>query len=99
MKHCDREPRDCESPRSALPRPIPVAGFVIVIASASLFGMLGPLSRFAYDAGMEPPAFVAWRAAFGSLALAAYVGWRVRSGATRLVRFSTLADPRAGSRC
>ena len=52
--------------------------------------MLGPLSRFAYDAGMEPPAFVAWRAAFGFLALAAYVGWRVRHGATRLVRFSTL---------
>ncbi len=75
---------------------IPVRGFVIVIASASLFGMLGPLSRFAYDAGMEPPAFVAWRAAFGFLALAAYVGWRVRDGATRLVRFGSAPDPRAG---
>jgi drug/metabolite transporter, DME family len=69
---------------------VPVRGLLIVIVSASLFGMLGPLSRFAYDAGMEPPVFVAWRAAIGFVALAAFVGWRVRRGATRLVRFSTL---------
>jgi drug/metabolite transporter, DME family len=69
---------------------IPLRGLLIVIASASLFGMLGPLSRFAYDAGMEPPAFVAWRAAIGFAALGAYVAWRVRRGATRLVRFGSL---------
>jgi drug/metabolite transporter (DMT)-like permease len=69
---------------------VPVRGFVIVIVSASLFGMLGPLSRFAYDAGMEPPAFVAWRAMIGFLALGAFVGWRVRRGATRLVRLGGL---------
>jgi drug/metabolite transporter (DMT)-like permease len=69
---------------------IPLRGLVIVIASASLFGMLGPLSRFAYDAGMEPPAFVAWRAAIGFAALGAYVGWRVRRGATRIVRIGGL---------
>ena len=69
---------------------IPLHGFAIVIVSASLFGMLGPLSRFAYEAGMEPPAFVAWRAVIGFLALGAYVGWRVRRGATRLVRFGDL---------
>jgi drug/metabolite transporter (DMT)-like permease len=69
---------------------IPLRGLAIVIASASLFGMLGPLSRFAYDAGMEPPAFVAWRAVIGFLALGAYVGWRVRRGATRLIRFGGL---------
>ena len=40
-------------------------GFAIVIAAASLFGMLGVLSRAAYDLGMEPPAFVAWRAGIG----------------------------------
>ena len=45
---------------SAIDRP-PVAGFVIVIVAASLFGTLGPLSRFAYDAGMEPLPFVVWR--------------------------------------
>jgi drug/metabolite transporter, DME family len=69
---------------------IPLRGFAIVIVSASLFGMLGPLSRFAYEAGMEPPAFVAWRAVIGFLALGAYVGWRVRRGATRLVRLGDL---------
>ncbi len=69
---------------------IPLRGFAIVIVSASLFGMLGPLSRFAYEAGMEPPAFVAWRAVIGFLALGAYVGWRVRRGATHLVRFGDL---------
>ena len=69
---------------------IPLHGFAIVIVSASLFGLLGPLSRFAYDAGMEPPAFVAWRAMIGFLALGAYVGWRVRRGTTRLVSFATL---------
>src|SRR4029078_6794857 len=69
---------------------IPVRGFVIVIISASLFGMLGPLSRFAYDAGMEPPVSVAGGAAFGFRARATHVGWRVRHGTTRLIRFSTL---------
>jgi drug/metabolite transporter, DME family len=69
---------------------IPLRGFAIVLISASLFGLLGPLSRFAYDAGMEPPAFVAWRAIIGFLALGAYVGWRVRTGATRLVRLGAL---------
>lgn len=70
---------------------IPVRGLLIVIVSASLFGMLGPLSRFAFDAGMEPPAFVAWRGTIGFLALGAFVGWRVRRGATRLVSFSGLS--------
>ena len=71
-----------------------LAADVIVVVSASLFGMLGPLSRFAYDAGMAPPAFVTWRAAIAFLALATYVGWRARRRATRLVAFRTL-PPRA----
>lgn len=70
--------------------PVPFRGFVIVIGAAALFGMLGPLSRFAYEAGMEPPAFVAWRAMIGFLGLGLFVGWRVRRGATRLVRLSAL---------
>jgi DME family drug/metabolite transporter len=67
-----------------------LTGFLIVIGAASLFGMLGPLSRFAYDAGMEPTSFVAWRAMIGFLGLGAYVGWRVRRGATRLISFGSL---------
>ena len=85
-----------ESPASAGQAPktagetATLTGFLIVIGSASLFGMLGPLSRFAYDAGMEPTSFVAWRAMIGFLGLGAYVGWRVRRGATRLISFGSL---------
>jgi DME family drug/metabolite transporter len=69
----------------------PLIGFGIVLGAAALFGMLGPLSRFAYEAGMEPIAFVAWRALIGLLGTGAYVAWRVRRGATRLVRFGELS--------
>jgi len=68
----------------------PLIGFGIVLGAAALFAMLGPLSRFAYEAGMEPAAFVAWRAFIGLVATGAYVAWRVRSGATRLVRLADL---------
>ncbi len=70
---------------SAPGRP-PIAGFGIVIVAASLFGMLGPLSRFAYDGGMQPVAFVAWRAGVGVAALLVFVGWRVARRGERLVR-------------
>jgi len=67
-----------------------LTGFAIVVLAASLFGTLGPLSRFAYDAGMEPLAFVAWRAFVGTLGTAAFVAWRVRRGDEALVRWATL---------
>ncbi len=69
---------------------LPLRGIAIVIGSAALFGMLGPLSRFAYEAGMEPPAFVAWRAMIAFMGLGAYVAWRVSRGATRLVNLAAL---------
>jgi DME family drug/metabolite transporter len=72
-------------PMPAPARP-PAGGFVIVITAACLFGMLGPLSRFAYDAGMEPISFVAWRGGVAFLAAAAFVAWRISRGAERLVR-------------
>ena len=68
----------------------PVTGFLIVVLAASLFGMLGPLSRFAYDAGMEPLSFVAWRGAIGFLAAAGFIGWRVANGREPLTRFGRL---------
>jgi drug/metabolite transporter (DMT)-like permease len=67
-----------------------LTGFAIVVVAASLFGTLGPLSRFAYDAGMEPLAFVGWRAFIGLLATAAFVAWRVRRGDEALVRWADL---------
>lgn len=64
----------------------PIAGVAIVIIAASLFGTLGPVSRFAYDAGMQPLAFVAWRGAIAFLATAAFVAWRIASRGATLIR-------------
>jgi drug/metabolite transporter, DME family len=68
----------------------PVSGFLIVVVAASLFGMLGPLSRFAYDAGMQPLPFVAWRAGIGLLAAGSFVAWRVARGVEPLTRYMAL---------
>jgi drug/metabolite transporter, DME family len=81
-------------PTREIAEAIPLTGLLTVVGAAALFGMLGVLSRSAYDAGMEPTAFVAWRAMVGSLGLGAYVAWRVRRAATRLVPLRTQA-PRA----
>ena len=72
----------------------PIVGVLIVLTAASLFGTLGPLSRFAYEAGMEPLAFVGWRGAIGLLATAAFIWWRVARRRGRLVRLGDL-DGRA----
>ena len=71
-------------------QPSPVAGFAIVLLCAAMFGMLGPLSRFAYDAGMEPLPFVGWRAGIGLAATVAFVAWRISTGAERLTRLRDL---------
>ncbi len=69
----------------------PLIGFGIVLGAAALFGTLGPLARFAYEAGMEPAGFVAWRAFIGLVGTSLYVAWRVRRGSTRLIRLGDLA--------
>jgi drug/metabolite transporter (DMT)-like permease len=51
-----------------------------VIVAASGFGILGPLARFADDAGLDPLSFVAWRAIFGLLVIAVAVGFQRRRG-------------------
>jgi DME family drug/metabolite transporter len=73
-----------------LPDRSPVAGAAVVVTAAALFGMLGPLSRFGYDAGMEPLGFVAWRSAIGFAATLAFVGWRVVRRGERVVRAADL---------
>jgi drug/metabolite transporter (DMT)-like permease len=72
----------------------PIVGVVVVLTAASLFGTLGPLSRFAYDAGMQPLAFVTWRGAIGFLATAAFVAWRIARRGASLTRPADL-DGRA----
>jgi len=71
----------------------PLFGFVIVLVAASLFGTLGPLSNFAYDAGMEPVPFIAWRAALGTIGIGAFVAWRLARGGERLASLRDLRTP------
>ncbi len=72
----------------------PIVGVAVVLTAASLFGTLGPLSRFAYEAGMEPLAFVAWRGGIGFVATAAFIAWRIARRGRRLTRSADL-DNRA----
>jgi len=67
----------------------PLLGSLTVALSASLFGMLGVLSRRVYELGLDPFGFVAWRAGVGALVTAALVAWGVRRGA-RLVGWRSL---------
>lgn len=84
-------PAPSTAPVASVGAQMSLTGFGIVLGSAALFGMLGPLSRFAYAAGMEPAAFVAWRAIVGFAALALVIGWRARTGASRIVRLRDLS--------
>lgn len=57
-----------------------LVGSLTVVVAAAGFGLLGPVARFAYDAGLQPLSFVAWRGLFGTLVVAAFVAWRIRRG-------------------
>ena len=80
-----RRPTSTQTPTAITP----AIGFIIVLGAATLFGTLGPLSRFAYDAGMEPAAFVAWRALIGVGGTLAFVVWRLGRGSVRLVHLGS----------
>jgi drug/metabolite transporter (DMT)-like permease len=69
---------------------LPVMGFAAVLGSAALFGTLGPLSRFAYEAGVEPAAWVTWRGLIGLLTLGAFIGWRWRYRGMAVLRLRQL---------
>ncbi|MBA2381474.1 MAG: EamA family transporter [Chloroflexi bacterium] len=60
-------------------RPL-LLGTLAVILAACGFGLLGPLARFAYEAGFEPLSFVGWRATFGFLITMVVIAARIRSG-------------------
>lgn len=44
-------------------------GIIIVLAAAALFSTLGVLTNVAFESGMSPVAFAAWRETFGALAM------------------------------
>jgi drug/metabolite transporter, DME family len=59
-----------------------LAGTLAAIIGASLFGTLGPLSRFGAEAGMDGVAFTAWRALLGVGLLAGLIATRRRAGSS-----------------
>jgi drug/metabolite transporter (DMT)-like permease len=48
-----------------------LAGAALIVLAAILFGTLGPITRFADDAGVGSLAIVAWRASLGAAAMVA----------------------------
>ena len=54
-----------------------LAGAGLVAVAAACFGTLGPLSRFAGDAGVESLTLVTWRAAIGASVVATFIGARM----------------------
>ena len=63
------------TPRPGQPRP-DLIGAGLVALAAACFGTLGPLSRFAGDAGVDSLTLVTWRAALGALVVGLFIGLR-----------------------
>ena len=61
--------------RPGQPRP-DLVGAGLVALAAACFGTLGPLSRFAGDAGVESLTVVTWRAGLGALVVGLFIGLR-----------------------
>jgi drug/metabolite transporter (DMT)-like permease len=52
-------------------------GAGLIVLAAACFATLGPLSRFADDAGVDPLTLVTWRAGIGAVVIAAFIGLRM----------------------
>jgi drug/metabolite transporter (DMT)-like permease len=77
------------SDRSTRPGP-DLGGAGLVALAAACFATLGPLSRFAGDAGVDSLILVTWRAALGALVVTAYIGFRLLSSGVRPVSYRDL---------
>jgi drug/metabolite transporter, DME family len=55
-------------------------GSLALVLAASGFGLLGPVARLAYETGIEPMAFVSWRALFALAAVGLIVAFQARRG-------------------
>ena len=72
-------------------RPGPdLAGAGLVALAAACFGTLGPLSRFAGDAGVDSLTLVTWRAAIGALVVGSFIGVRLLAAGVRPVALRSL---------
>lgn len=67
-----------------------LAGAGLVVLAATCFGTLGPLSRFAGDAGVDSLTLVTWRAAIGAAVVGAFIGLRVVPLSARPVSMRSL---------
>ncbi|HTC85111.1 MAG TPA: DMT family transporter [Candidatus Acidoferrum sp.] len=74
-------------------------GTLAVLVASACFGTLGPVSRLAYQGGLEPLGFVAWRSGIGGLILAAYLAIRVSRGGERWVPFRSMPRRTVVSLC
>ena len=54
-----------------------LTGAGLVVLAAACFGTLGPLSRFAGDAGVDALTLVTWRAALGATVVGLFIGLRL----------------------
>ena len=62
-----------------------VTGATFIVLAAVCFGTLGPLSRFAGDAGVSALTLVTWRAGLGAAVVAAFISARMMAGSARPV--------------
>ncbi|HET6379420.1 MAG TPA: DMT family transporter [candidate division Zixibacteria bacterium] len=67
-----------------------LVGAGLVVLAAACFGTLGPLSRFAGDAGVDSLTIVAWRAALGAALVGGFLALRAATGNGRWIRFRAL---------
>ena len=68
-----------------LARRADVTGAAFIVLAAVCFGTLGPLSRFAEDAGVSALTLVTWRAALGAAVVAVFITARAATGSGRPV--------------
>ena len=67
-----------------------LVGAGLVVLAAACFGTLGPLSRFAGDAGVDSLTVVTWRAGLGAAVMAGFIAARVALAGVRPISLRRL---------
>jgi drug/metabolite transporter, DME family len=67
-----------------------LVGAGLVVLAATCFGTLGPLSRFAGDAGVDSLTIVTWRAGLGAAVMAGFIAARLVIAGVRPVALRSL---------
>jgi drug/metabolite transporter (DMT)-like permease len=62
-----------------------LGGAALILLAATCFGTLGPLSRYAGDAGVDSLSLVTWRAAIGAACMVAFLAVRRAAGQRPMV--------------